>query len=215
MLQNKWKKADIYNIKHEHICAAAVEVGEEKITLVFPENIREGSWEDVSVVFYDDVKGLLTYKCKLTDYKRRMSQLTAKCILGEEQGALQRRNDLKIRQIIPISIQATNKAGEKINVDATIQDISAGGIFFVSDFLFEEGERFSFLFRRTSPPMRLECEVLRRQPYEGKGNFSREHMMGYGCKFVNLPENREAAVRSYIFREDLLVKKRERELRGR
>ncbi len=211
MPQNKWRKASIYNMEHEHICDVAVEVRSEDITLVFPETIREGSWEDVYVVFYDEIKGLLTYKCKLMDYKRRSSQLTAKCILGEEQGAVQRRNDLKIRQIIPISIQATNKAGEKINVEATIQDISAGGIFFISDFLFEEGERFSFLFRRTTTPMRLECEVLRRQPYEGKGNFSRDHLMGYGCKFVNLPENREAAIRSYIFREDLLVRKRERE----
>lgn len=211
MPQNKWRKASIFNMEHKHLCDVAVEVRSENITLVFPENIREGSWEDVYVVFYDDIKGLLTYKCKLTDYKRRSSQLTAKCILGEEQGAVQRRNDLKIRQIIPISIQATNKAGEKINVEATIQDISAGGIFFVSDFLFEEGEHFSFLFRRAATPMRLECEVLRRQPYEGKGNFSRDHMMGYGCKFVNLPENREAAIRSYIFREDLLMRKRERE----
>ncbi len=207
---NKWKKASIYNMEHEHICDVAVQARNEDITLIFPEEIMNGSWENVSVVFYDDMKGLITYKCKLKDYKRLSMGLTVKCILGEEEGAVQRRNDLKIRQIIPISIQTVDTVGEKISVDATIQDISAGGLFCVSEHIFAEGDRFSFLFRRLSKPMRLECEVLRRQPYEGKGNFSRDRMMGYGCRFVNLTDNMESAIRSYVFKEDLLMKKRER-----
>lgn len=212
MPQKRWKKASIYSMEHEHICDVSVEVRREYLTLVFPKEIQEGSWEDVNAVFYDDEKGLVTYVCKLSDYKHRSDRLTAKCVLGEEQGAVQRRNDLKIRQIIPISIQTTDTAGKKINVDGTIQDISAGGIFFVSEHIFNEGDQFSFLFRRTARPLRLECKVLRRQPYEGRGNFSRDNMMGYGCKFINLRDNQEAAIRSYIFKEDLLKRRREREM---
>ena len=99
-----------------------------------------------------------------------------------------------------------------MNVNGTIQDISAGGIFFISETLFDEGERFSFLFRRTAEPMRLECEVLRKQPYTGRGNYVPGTMMGYGCRFVNMNDHKESAVRSYVFKEDLLARKREREM---
>lgn len=207
---NKWRKASIYNLEHEHICDVAVQERKEDIILIFPEEIKKGSWEDVSVVFYDDVKGLVTYKCKLTDYNLMSMGLTAKCILGEEESAVQRRNDLKIRQIIPISIQTVDTVGKKISVDATIHDISAGGLFCVSEHIFAEGDRFSFLFRRAAKPLRLECEVLRKQPYEPKGSFNLNQMMGYGCRFVNMNDNMESLIRSYVFKEDLLMKKRER-----
>ncbi|MCI9198237.1 MAG: PilZ domain-containing protein [Lachnospiraceae bacterium] len=210
---NKWRKASIYGLEKTYICDVQVEMISDTITLVFPEEIQNGAWENVNIVFYDDKKGLVTYKCKLHDYKLRSERLTAQCILGEEESVVQRRNDLKIRQIIPISIQAFNSTtGEKMNVNGTIQDISAGGIFFISETLFDEGERFSFLFRRTAEPMRLECEVLRKQPYTGRGNYVPGTMMGYGCRFVNMNDHKESAVRSYVFKEDLLARKREREM---
>lgn len=207
---NKWRKASLYNENHEHICDVVVEERNEEIVLIFPEEIKSGSWEYVNAVFYDDMKGLITYKCKLEDYEFLSARLRAKCILGEEESVVQRRNDLKIRQIIPISIQTVDTVGKKINVDATIHDISAGGLFCVSEHIFAEGDRFSFLFRRAAKPMRLECEVLRKQPYEAKGSFNLNQMMGYGCRFVNLTDTQESSIRSYVFREDLLMKKRER-----
>lgn len=210
---NKWRKASIYDLDKDHICDVKVEMINDTITLVFPEEIQDCTLESANVVFYDDQKGLVTYKCILMDYKHRGEHLLAQCILGEEESVVQRRNDLKIRLIVPISIQAiSSKTGEKINVNATIQDISAGGIFFISEMLFEIGERFSFLFRRTAEPLRLECEVLRRQPYTGRGNYVPGTMMGYGCRFVNMNDRKEAAIRSYVFREDLLARKREREM---
>ena len=36
--------------------------------------------------------------------------------------------------------------------------------------------------------------------------------MGYGCRFVNMTDHKESAVRSYIFKEDLMKRKREREM---
>lgn len=210
----KWKKASIYSLEQEHICDVRVTMGDDKITLVFPEEIQSGAWEKVDVVFYDEQKGLITYKkCLLSDYKHRGERLSAQCTLGEEESVIQRRNDLKIRLIVPISIQAVNsKTGEKIRVDATIQNISAGGIFFISEMLFEVGEKFSFLFRRTEKPLHLECEVLRSQPYTGSGNYIPGTMMGYGCRFINMTDHNEAAIRSYVFKEDLLARKREREM---
>ena len=214
---NKWRKASIYGLEQNHICDVRVEMVNDTITLVFPQEIQNGAWENVDIVFYDEQKGLVTYKnCRLKDYKYRGERLVAQCILGTEDSVIQRRNDLKIRQIIPISIQAVNsKTGEKISVDATIQDLSAGGIFFISEMLFEVGEKFSFLFRRSAEPLRLECEVLRRQPYTGRGNYVPGTMMGYGCRFINMTDHKEASIRSYVFKEDLIVRKREREmLRG-
>ena len=209
---NKWRKASIYGLEKTYICDVQVEMISDTITLVFPEEIQNGAWENVNIVFYDDKKGLVTYTCKLPDYKLRSERLTVQCILGEEESVVQRRNDLKIRQIIPISIQAFNSTtGEKMNVNGTIQDISAGGIFFISETLFDEGERFSFLFRRTAEPMRLECEVLRKQPYTGRGNYVPGTMMGYGCRFVNMNDHNVSTVQSYVFKEDLLARRRDSE----
>lgn len=209
MPRNKWKKATIYSLENTHICDVQVEMFNDAVTLIFPEEIQDGLWEKVNVVFYDEQKGLVTYKCKLHDYKLRSDCLTVQCSLGKEQSVVQRRNDLKIRKTIPISIQTING---KTDIDATIQNISAGGIFFTSETDFEEGERFSFLFNRTAEPVRLECEVLRKQPCTGMGDHVPSTMMGYGCRFVNMNDHKESAVRSYVLKEDLLARKREREM---
>lgn len=209
---NKWRKASIYDLEKNHICDVGVEMTDGAIRFVFPEEIQNGTWEDVTAIFYDEQKGLISYKCRLEGYKERLGRLTAQCILGPEESSLQRRNDLKIHLVMSITIQAADsKTGEKMNVNAMLQDISAGGIFFISEVLFEEGERFSFVFRRTPEPLRLECEVLRKQPYDG-GNYTPGSMMGYGCRFVNMTDHKESAVRSYIFKEDLMKRKREREM---
>lgn len=209
---NKWRKASIYDLEKNHICDVRVETIDEGIRLVFPEEIQNGTWEDVTVIFYDEQKGLISHKCRLEDYKDRLGRLTAQCVLGPEESSLQRRNDLKIHLVMSIPIQATdNETGEKMNVNAMLQDISAGGIFFISETLFEVGEKFSFVFRRTPEPLRLECEVLRKQPYEG-GNYTPGSMMGYGCRFIHMTDHKESAVRSYIFKEDLMKRKREREI---
>ena len=159
---NKWRKASIYDLEKNHICDVGVEMTDGAIRFVFPEEIQNGTWEDVTAIFYDEQKGLISYKCRLEGYKERLGRLTAQCILGPEESSLQRRNDLKIHLVMSITIQAADsKTGEKMNINAMLQDISAGGIFFISEVLFEEGERFSFVFRRTPEPLRLECEVLR------------------------------------------------------
>ena len=48
---NKWRKASIYGLEKTYICDVQVEMISDTITLVFPEEIQNGAWENVNIVF--------------------------------------------------------------------------------------------------------------------------------------------------------------------
>lgn len=134
--------------------------------------------------------------------------MAANCILGREQRAVQRRNDMKIRQNITISIETKDESGKEVTVEGVIKDISAGGILFTSDYPFEMDQILSFNFDKTDEPIHLECQVIRIQPFKIMVYGEEEEKTGYGCRFINLHNSTESVIRSYVFRQDLLMRRK-------
>ncbi len=210
---NNCYKASVCNLEDEFICEVEVETTASFITLVFPEGIEKGEWEEgLHITFYDDLRGLVTYKCRLERYTKRGKRMAANCNLGKEQKTVQRRNDMKIRLSVSISVQKEDEPDKGIEVDAIIKDISAGGILFISDYPFEVGQVVAFEFTETDEPLHLECEIIRTQPYKITVYGEEIEKPGYGCRFINLHGSSEAQIRSYVFRQDLLMRRKDRRL---
>ena len=83
---NNCYKASVCDLEDQFICDVDVETSANFITLIFPEGIEKGSWEEgLNITFFDDLKGLVTHKCRLERYTRREKRMAANCILGREQ----------------------------------------------------------------------------------------------------------------------------------
>lgn len=202
------KKASINDLNHNFICDVKIESFHEEITIIFPEGFEDETLEKVYVTFYDKVRGLVTDLCRLYKYKHLENNMTAKCILQEEVNVVQRRNDLKIPQNTSVMIHTKDKEEGTVDIKVTIKDLSAGGVFIVlSDHSLKIGQTFTFTFDKTKMPISLECEVLRSQAYKGITAEGKKVTEGYGCKFKNLSERIESEIRSYVFKQDVLMRK--------
>lgn len=217
------KKASIYSLEHEYICDVKVQrldAEEDTAILVFPDDFIDSLWMNVYVTFYDNYRGLVTYHCSLTDYKKELvspsvEKHTALCHMEDLDVVLDRRNDIKIYRDIPITLTGTDLENEsEFETNAMIRNISAGGIFFISRRPFLVGQRAFSFFERGNPPLLLEIEVLRTQDVDTDTlrNYyvpEGQPVMGYGCRFINLSRWQESVIRSYVFQQDINERKKE------
>lgn len=84
-------------------------------------------------------------------------------------------------------------------------DLSCGGISFFSRYALEAGERFETVIPITTQPVLLRCEVIRERP------CSREDMVMYAAKFVEMCHDEEMLVREAVFNVQLSTRPRKSE----
>lgn len=75
--------------------------------------------------------------------------------------------------------------------EVVIRDLSSGGVRFSTTDEIGEGETFQIIVPYKEPPLTAEIETIRKLSV-GNGYL-------YGCKFVELSENDENSIRSWIF----------------
>ena len=208
-------KAQIFTLDKSPICTAQV-VGDVKETalLRFHESCIDILRTEVIVTFFDSIQGLVSCSCQLSDYNEELDELnkgeiisTVQCTILAQQEVIQRRQDIKI----PVSIKADanflNSEDELETSEITILDLSAGGLFCITTQKWEQGQTFELqLF---VSPLPILVEILRQQtPHSYSDRFKEDdERYGYGCRFVNLPNPAEAALRQFVFKEDLLRRK--------
>jgi len=164
------------------------------LLLSLPRDISFPSGEPVEVVFFDPVRGLVRCSCRLSAPVPEGDTCTYRCEVLDFLSQKQRRADLKLALSIPVDVSFGSS-----NWDATIDNISAGGVLLVSSFRAKKGDLLFFRFDKTDPPIDLTARVLRvelRPPRKGKLYF------GYGCSFVDLKPTDESLLRGYIFQEE-------------
>ena len=194
----------IYDLDNHFICdAQVISLGEEEASLALLDDYSELLTPDVIVTFYDSIRGLITYFCTLFQYKEMTmpqyrSYFSVSCRLREKREILQRRSDIKIKTNFKINITTRNADFHTITIKGTVLDISAGGFFFFAKEDLIVGNEVSFHFRKGSTPLLLEAIILRRQevPYK-------DHT-GYGWSFINLSPAKEAVIREFVFREQII-----------
>lgn len=88
----------------------------------------------------------------------------------------------------------------------TVKDIGTGGFQFISEHKFEPGTNLSTLFSTgLKTPVFITARIQKQRPVRQKGVY------GYGCQFINLPNNIEALIRNFVFQTEVLQAKAKKE----
>lgn len=201
----KCKKADIYENKGgAMICQALVNVNQTgQILLIIPRSAAYKPNSIYRVLFYDPVLGRVTCRCRLSSSvplpKCQLNSL--RCEVLEQMAQDQRRQDVKVPLGENILLHVVYQPGDVGKIPeggspATIENISAGGVYLKTPLQLEKGRRVWFEYRIDGETLTLSCVILRAE--SGKTNNGRV-IYGYGCKFLDLLSKHENMLRSYIF----------------
>ncbi len=209
------RKAEIYEPEGGFLCEAEVtRASLDKYRLIVPADFELYESTGVyKVVFFDGAQGLIHTMCKLADpLPLPNEQQSLLCVVREETGKEQRRQDLKVPAEVSIEVACTRvPAGQKRvagRIPATTRNISAGGIYFICEQQFPQDAHVQFHLHEASKPLQLSARVLRAEALPP--NRDGAPLFGHGCRFVDLKPQAEAELRSFIFKKELEMRRRER-----
>ncbi len=197
----KCQKAEIYK-EEELICS--VEVFRDlasDVWLSLPKDFPLEAPGVYTVIFYDSVAGLLRCRCDLGEIQTLSDEWdSVPCTIQEVLEAQQRRLDLKISLETPLELFCTyipgSPSGIPERIKGTSRNVSAGGIYFLCDYLLPVDSVVQFQLHGASKPLLLAAKVLRNESLAGTPPY------GHGCKFIELKPQTEAVLRNYIFRQE-------------
>ena len=188
------KKAELLDPKGGPPARAAVSIGAiGGLLITLPREVQCPVRVPVDIRFYDPIQGLVRCRCRLSSPLVSGSMRSYRCEVLEQLTQIQRREDIKVTLSVMVSVDY-----EGMYYPAAIQNLSAGGVFLVSSLVAMAGEQLSFNFDREGISIPLTAEILR---VELQGNNNGRSAYGYGCRFINLPPNYEAQLRSYACQE--------------
>ena len=210
------KKADILEKSGELLCRARVKVGRSgDILMIIPSAAAYKPNSSYHVIFYDPVNGLVTCKCRLpTPVVMPGGELCSlRCEVQDRLAARQRRQDVKVPVQINVMIHTNFLPGDTVQIPdigcpATIDNISAGGVYFRMGVALPVGRRLWFSMRQTGEELTLSAQILRVERIATPQGHSEQY--GYGCKFVNLLSRQETLLRSFVFQEERRQRQQQR-----
>lgn len=192
------RKAEIHDTANNQVIPASVGHGVmDSLLITAPRDYTPP--DPAQIVFYDPVKGLVTCKCRLTsplvtdDRKHR----SFRCEVLEQLAQDQRREDVKISTTVKVTV-TLEAPDQTLEAPATIYNISAGGIYMVTNLDLQPGNQVFFYFHDAGGTIPLTAEVLRIETRPDR--YSRP-VKGYGCRFVDLAAMYELQLRGYVFKE--------------
>lgn len=191
------KKADVLHPTERRVIKAAVSIGPlESLLITVPKEFALPVGEPIQISFLDSVLGVVLCSCQLSapllsDDRKLCSY---RCQVLEKLSQEQRREDIKISHTVQVTVKL---AGSDTYAPATVQNISAGGVYLTTSMPARKGNQLTFDFPQADGAIPLTAEVLRvelRPPHKGRLAY------GYGCRFVRLSSRHEAQLRSYVFK---------------
>lgn len=186
------------------ICQAAVNVNQNgQVLLIIPRAATYKANSVYRVLFYDPVLGRVTCRCRLSASVPLPKVLlnSLRCEVLEQLAQDQRRQDVKVPLGEKILLHAVYQPGDVGKIPeggspATIENISAGGVYLKTPLLLAKGRRVWFEYRINGEKLTLSCTILR---VENGRMINGRIQYGYGCKFTDLLARHENMLRSYIF----------------
>ncbi len=197
------------------ICEASVSFSrDEEVILTINDDFVDLIDSESDVVFYDELKGLVTYRCALAPLGRYLQDgaflQDLACRLDAEISVLERRDDFKIPLtnlvdiIIPPTVEIplgftdfiTDEIDGRRYQHGTTVNLSAGGICFKCTFEYEVGQVLTIFFHSEGEKrIKLTAQVLRKIDSE-----TIDPVFAYGCKFLDMASATETTLRSYVFK---------------
>ena len=121
----------------------------------------------------------------------------ADCEILDIEEIFQRQKDLRVD--VQLWMEFQTESGWFFS--GTIQNISAGGVFIVTKQALKKNDRFLFNYTFGSELVELRAKVLRVTGLVQGGGY------GYGCQFVGLSKEAEAAVRKFVYTKQMQKQK--------
>ncbi|MCI8581833.1 MAG: PilZ domain-containing protein [Dorea sp.] len=168
----------------------------EQITLHFKKSDEITESERVRIDFFDSKIGYIQTYCEL--FIRRnydpliLEPWMADCEILEVIDIVQRQKDLRAKMEREVRFVSSSH-GEFTGV---IQNISVGGLYFVTRTKLNNEEEFEFRYTFIKKEYEVRAVVLREQDLHN-GRY------GYGCQFLRLPKSAERDIRQYVYRQQL------------
>ncbi|NBH73112.1 PilZ domain-containing protein [Clostridiaceae bacterium] len=197
----------VYGTDNKPLSKARVEIGSEKGIRMFFQNRKLRSVRIKTIVdFYDRSNGVVRSRCELVIQRNDKSgkinePWMAVCDILEIYEVYQRQKDLRIE----VNLHTEFKTEKGWYFLGKILNISAGGIFLVTPQVLKRNERFTFKHNFGREEYEIGARVLRAAGLV-EGDF------GYGCQFVGISSDAEAAIRKFVFTQQ--VKKQNSKGRG-
>lgn len=211
---------------------------EEQVAILRFNGSRKDILEtEVLVKFLDAAHGVLPCICRLSEYDESLEKLaetneaeseeskseedkaehteekkaivsTVKCTIVAEHEVIQRRQDVKVSVQLGTDASFLDEERHLQSAEITILDISAGGMFCLSTAKWAEGQVFAAkIFDKTMP---VDLEVIRVQTAHSYSSDYPEgdSRIGYGCRFINLSQASESALRKFVYQQQLQKRRR-------
>ncbi len=209
------KNAILHKVSNDvEVCRAkVVSMIENTSVLLFDERYMDNLDSEADVIFLDELRGLVSYRCSLSNPKKNFEDgkpiITIDCLAHTELQSLNRRDDYKINLKLPVEIKIPadievpqdfpkDKIINGNTVKGHTENLSAGGIYVTSHFKFPSHVDISI---RLSLPgdrtLDLPSEILR------VDEISSETGYGYGCKFKRIGSSAEATIRNFVFKRQM------------
>ena len=193
----------VYGTDNRPLSRARVEIDNEMGIRLFFRNPKLRSVRfRTTIDFYDRSQGVVRCRCELViqrnSYPNRMKEpWMADCEILDIEEIFQRQKDLRVDVQLWMEFQA--ESGWFFS--GTIQNISAGGVFIVTKQALKKNDRFLFNYTFGSELVELRAKVLRVTGLVQGGGY------GYGCQFVGLSKEAEAAVRKFVYTKQMQKQK--------
>lgn len=189
-------KCQVYLPKEKKVIEGRVELfPNEVIRLYFSDYQLNDGRIKTAVRFFDGQRGLVDMDCELVfrrnDYTQRGEPWIADCsMLGQKREAQNKRGQVRVKA----SIEIWGKAEKHGDFPATIRDVSTGGVYISTIQPLSLHEMFAFRAKFDSTDRAYTVRVVR-------GKREPDSRYGYGCRFLKLSEQADAAVGAYVFKK--------------
>jgi hypothetical protein len=197
-------KGKVYAPGEDRYWPCRVEYNDEEIILYLENYEGSGHQFGTRVDFYDEVVGVVVTDSEVRirinpRYPEEPERWIGECRIRNIDTIVQRHLDVRVN--VELGVQFRTEEGDSFV--GCIRNISAGGVYVVTDTALPLGARisFSYAFRNQERPYVV--EIL-------WGQREKESRFGYGCRFLDLTNGAESAVRNYVFgklREQARVEK--------
>lgn len=193
MILTDCERCFVYAPNGQMACSGRVSVVGENIFLYF-QDIRgfQDAHIRTQVEFFDSSAGIVRADCELLiqenrHYRDMVEPWMARCRIQKIGKIVQRQKDPRVRTNVELACVSL-KHGPFV---ASLRNISAGGIYILTDQRMEKGDAFLFTHSFLEDRLRLEASVL-----WSKKLSDRE--AGYGCRFVGLSESDQREIGRYV-----------------
>lgn len=201
------KVATLYNTKCEKLDDIKYTREKSDLTLIFSSKPAYHIPEHAFLMPCDSPKDDTSYFCYLTgELQEHFVSQTGKTwylMKGETFDSPEFWSELRVKVAFPLSVTLDDSSQ---NLSVTVENISAGGLRIHSSVPFEPDSRFSFIFSYGHYPVLLTAHIVKRRPQRIPKGYS------YSCQFQNLDSKSESVLRGFIFKENLIQRKKEEEL---